>query len=167
MSPPGAVGPSEAFPERPGPLKVVDLRHFDGELLRKVPDAVAQHLVSTGLADFTGPAGHVRLKLGIRHVPPSTLDGLLLAVRQYPKEFDGQVNHRRVTVGPPKPERLEGRHEVSDSLIQQNGQYVNDKGTWKPKGQSQLGKRRLVPGRWRRLSLRQAAYLLNITGESP
>ncbi len=124
MSPPGPACHPESLPERPGPLRMVDVRHYDGALVRKVSEFIADHLVNLGLADPSGRAGHVRLKLGVRHIPPSTLNGLFLAIAQHPKEFE-ETNHRKVTSAP--------AHKTGDHLIAKSVPSALIKGEWQPK----------------------------------
>ena len=68
---PPAARPSKSSPERTGPKLAgeVFLRHYDGDGARRIPLILADSLVSAGIAEQVSPAGHVRLKLGIRHLP--------------------------------------------------------------------------------------------------
>ena len=45
----------------------LEVRNFDGELIRRVPTAAGLGLVTAGLADQVGD--YLRLKLGIRWIP--------------------------------------------------------------------------------------------------
>ena len=70
------TGPPDARPPHtdPGGIQAraegqrVEVRSYEGELIRVVNPSVAQELVRCGLADELGHG--VRLKLGIRWLPP-------------------------------------------------------------------------------------------------
>lgn len=71
MSPPGGrpihlpVSRARADGQR------AEVRSFEGELLRRVPAAAAEELFTAGLVDQVGD--YLRLKQGIRWIPPRTL----------------------------------------------------------------------------------------------
>jgi len=71
MNSPPAVRPSQTSAEGPAPKTAgeVWLRDFDGDGARRIPRALADRLVADGIADQVSAAGHVRLRLGIRHLP--------------------------------------------------------------------------------------------------
>ena len=68
MSP---VRPIQTSAERPAPQRPageVFLRDFNGNSGRRIPRALADRLVSDGIAERVSNAGHVRLRLGLRSV---------------------------------------------------------------------------------------------------